>query len=106
MRTAPIGCSVSFEPIARAAKKQQGISFVLIDMKTPGIEVHPILTLGDQHHVNSVTLTDVRVPVANRIGEENDGLDVCKRAAHARTHRHRRRRAVASAGRAAEAHCG
>ncbi len=69
-------CLVRTDP--RAAKKQQGISFMLIDMKTPGIEVHPILILGDQHHVNSVTLTDVRVPVANRIGEENDGWTYAK----------------------------
>ena len=47
-------------------------------MKTPGIEVHPILILGDQHHVNSVTMTDVRVPVANRIGEENEGWTYAK----------------------------
>ena len=63
---------------ARAIKKQQGISFLLIDMKTQGIEVHPILILGEQHHVNSVTLTDVRVPVANRIGEENEGWTYAK----------------------------
>ena len=69
-------CLVRTDP--RAAKKQQGISFVLIDMKTPGIEVHPILILGEQHHVNSVTLTDVRVPVANRIGEENEGWTYAK----------------------------
>ncbi len=61
-----------------ATKKQQGISFLLIDMKTPGIEVHPILILGGLHSVNSVTLTDVRVPVANRIGEENQGWTYAK----------------------------
>ncbi len=47
-------------------------------MKTPGIEVHPILILGEQHTVNSVTLTDVRVPVANRVGEENKGWTYAK----------------------------
>jgi len=63
---------------AHASKKQQGISFVLIDMKTPGIDVHPILTLGGEHAVNSVTLTDVRVPVSERIGEENEGWTYAK----------------------------
>ncbi len=63
---------------SHAPKKQQGISFVLIDMKTPGIEVHPFLILGDLHSVNSVTLTDVRVPVANRVGEENRGWTYAK----------------------------
>jgi alkylation response protein AidB-like acyl-CoA dehydrogenase len=69
-------CLVRTNPTA--GKKQQGISFLLIDMTTPGIEVHPILILGDQHTVNSVTLTDVRVPVANRIGEENNGWTYAK----------------------------
>ncbi len=60
------------------AKRQQGISFLLIDMKTPGIEVHPILILGEQHTVNSVTLTDVRVPTENLVGEENKGWTYAK----------------------------
>jgi alkylation response protein AidB-like acyl-CoA dehydrogenase len=47
-------------------------------MQTPGIAGHPILILGDIHSVNSVTLTDVRVPVANRIGEENRGWTYAK----------------------------
>jgi alkylation response protein AidB-like acyl-CoA dehydrogenase len=63
---------------AGARKKQEGISFLLIDMATPGIEVHPILILGEQHTVNAVTLTDVRVPVSNRIGEENRGWTYAK----------------------------
>ena len=63
---------------AGARKKQEGISFLLIDMKSAGIEVHPILILGEQHTVNSVTLTDVRVPVGNRIGEENRGWTYAK----------------------------
>jgi alkylation response protein AidB-like acyl-CoA dehydrogenase len=61
-----------------ATKRQSGISFLLIDMKTPGIEVHPILILGGLHTVNSVTLTDVKVPVANRVGAENDGWTYAK----------------------------
>jgi alkylation response protein AidB-like acyl-CoA dehydrogenase len=69
-------CLVRTDPAAPT--RQQGISFLLIDMRTPGIEVHPILILGDIHSVNSVTLTDVRVPVANRIGEENRGWTYAK----------------------------
>jgi alkylation response protein AidB-like acyl-CoA dehydrogenase len=69
-------CLVRTDP--HATKKQEGISFVLIDMKSPGIDVHPILILGEQHHVNSVTLTDVRVPVSNRVGEENRGWTYAK----------------------------
>jgi alkylation response protein AidB-like acyl-CoA dehydrogenase len=60
------------------SKRQEGISFLLIDMRSPGIEVHPILILGEQHTVNAVTLTDVRVPVANLIGEENRGWTYAK----------------------------
>lgn len=69
-------CLVRTDPVAPT--RQQGISFLLIDMQSPGIEVHPILILGDIHSVNSVTLTDVRVPVANRIGEENRGWTYAK----------------------------
>jgi alkylation response protein AidB-like acyl-CoA dehydrogenase len=69
-------CLVRTDP--RATKKQNGISFLLFDMKTPGVEVHPIITLGDQHAVNSVTLTDVRVPVEQRIGKENEGWTYAK----------------------------
>ncbi len=59
-------------------KPQQGISFVLIPMDTPGIEIRPLITLGGHHEVNQVFLTDVRVPQANRVGEENDGWTVAK----------------------------
>ena len=69
-------CLVRTDP--RATKKQNGISFLLFDMKTPGVEVHPIITLGDQHAVNSVTLTDVRVPVEQRVGNENEGWTYAK----------------------------
>lgn len=55
------------------AKKQDGISFMLIDMKSPGITIRPILTIGGDHEVNQVFFDDVRVPVANRIGEEGMG---------------------------------
>lgn len=59
-------------------KRQEGISFLLIDMDTPGIEVRPIATIGGDHDVNEVFFTDVRVPQANRIGEENKGWDCAK----------------------------
>jgi Acyl-CoA dehydrogenase, C-terminal domain len=61
-----------------AQKKQQGISFLLIDMKTPGVTVRPILTIDGHHHTNEVFLDNVRVPIANRIGEENKGWDYAK----------------------------
>ena len=67
-------------------KQQEGISFLLIDMKTPGITVRPIITLGGEHEVNEVWLEDVRVPMANRIYEENKGWTCAKfLLAHERT---------------------
>ncbi len=68
------------------AKAQEGISFLLIDMKTPGITVRPIITLGGEHEVNEVWLEDVIVPVENRIYEENKGWTCAKfLLAHERT---------------------
>ncbi|MEX2250286.1 MAG: acyl-CoA dehydrogenase family protein, partial [Parvibaculum sp.] len=58
---------------AHEEKKQEGISFLLIDMKTPGITVHPIITIDGKHALNSVTFENVRVPAENRIGEEGKG---------------------------------
>ena len=67
-------------------KAQEGISFLLIDMKTPGITVRPIITLGGEHEVNEVWLEDVRAPIANRIYEENKGWTCAKfLLAHERT---------------------
>jgi alkylation response protein AidB-like acyl-CoA dehydrogenase len=60
------------------AKKQKGITYLLMDMKTPGITVRPIITLDGVHHTNEVFFDNVRVPVANRIGEENKGWDYAK----------------------------
>jgi acyl-CoA dehydrogenase len=54
-------------------RQQDGISFILIDMKTPGITTRPILTIGGDHEVNQVFFDDVRVPVSNRVGEEGKG---------------------------------
>jgi len=59
-------------------KKQEGISFLLIDMKSPGVEVRPIITLDGEHEVNEVFFTDVRVPVENLVGEENKGWTCAK----------------------------
>ncbi len=67
-------------------KPQEGISFLLIDMKSPGITVKPIITLGGEHEVNEVWLDNVRVPVENRIHEENKGWTCAKfLLAHERT---------------------
>ncbi|MDP3668675.1 MAG: acyl-CoA dehydrogenase family protein [Telluria sp.] len=62
----------------REAKKQQGISFLLIDMATPGVEVRPIITLEGEHEVNEVFFTGVRVPVENLVGEEDKGWTCAK----------------------------
>lgn len=59
-------------------KKQLGISFLLIDMKTPGVTVRPIHTLDGNHIVNEVFLENVKVPVENLVGEENKGWDYAK----------------------------
>ena len=69
-----------------AAKKQEGISFLLIDMKSPGVTVRPIITLDGAHEVNEVWLEDVRVPVENRVHDENKGWTCAKfLLAHERT---------------------
>jgi alkylation response protein AidB-like acyl-CoA dehydrogenase len=60
------------------AKPQRGISFLLIDMKTPGVTVRPIITMDGAHEVNEVWLEDVRVPVDNLVGEENAGWTYAK----------------------------
>ena len=70
-----IFCLVRTDP---AARPQAGISFLLIDMRSPGITVRPIITIDGAHEVNDVFLDNVRVPVANRIGEENKGWNYAK----------------------------
>jgi len=60
------------------AKFQEGISFLLIDMNQPGIEVKPIRTMDGSQEINTVYLTDVKVPVEDRIGEENKGWTYAK----------------------------
>jgi alkylation response protein AidB-like acyl-CoA dehydrogenase len=69
-------CLVRTNP--QAAKRQEGISFLLIDMQTPGITVRPIISIDGTHHLNEVFFDDVRVPASMRIYEENKGWDVAK----------------------------
>ena len=67
-------------------KKQDGISFLLIDMKSPGVKVNPIVSIDNHHSLNEVEFNDVRVPVANRIGEQDKGWTYAKALlAHERT---------------------
>ena len=62
----------------QSERRQEGISFLLVDMTSPGIEVRPIITLDGGHEVNEVFFSDVRVPVANLVGEENRGWTYAK----------------------------
>ena len=62
----------------RAAKPQAGISFLLIEMKTPGITVRPITTMDGGQEINEVWFEDVRVPLENLVGEENRGWTYAK----------------------------
>jgi acyl-CoA dehydrogenase len=59
-------------------KPQAGITFVLLEMATPGITVRPIITLAGEHEVNQVFFDNVRVPKSGRLGAENDGWTVAK----------------------------
>ncbi|MDM7464209.1 acyl-CoA dehydrogenase family protein [Tepidimonas taiwanensis] len=62
----------------RDAKPQEGISFLLIDLDSPGVEVRPIITLDGEHEVNEVFLTSVRVPLDRLVGQENQGWTIAK----------------------------
>ena len=55
------------------APKHRGISYFLVDMKTPGIEVRPLINMLDEHSFNETYFTDVRVPADQMLGEENRG---------------------------------
>ncbi|HEY8027387.1 MAG TPA: acyl-CoA dehydrogenase family protein [Burkholderiaceae bacterium] len=70
-----IFCLVRTDP---DAKKQEGISFLLIDLCSPGVEVRPIITLDGDHEVNEVFFTDVHVPLQNLVGEEHRGWTCAK----------------------------
>jgi alkylation response protein AidB-like acyl-CoA dehydrogenase len=61
-----------------SGRKQDGISFLLIDMTTPGVTVSPIETIDGIHHLNEVHFDNARVPVANLIGEEGKGWTYAK----------------------------
>ena len=61
-----------------SGKKQEGISFLLFDMTSPGITIKPIITMEGGHEVNEVFFDDVRVPVENRIGEQHKGWTYAK----------------------------
>lgn len=60
------------------AKPQRGISFILVPMDSPGLTVSPIISMSGEHELNQVFFDDVRVPVANRVGPENEGWTVTK----------------------------
>lgn len=62
----------------QAPKKQMGISFLLLDLRLPGVTIRPIITLDQRHEVNEVFLDEVRVPVDCLVGAENAGWDVAK----------------------------
>jgi alkylation response protein AidB-like acyl-CoA dehydrogenase len=70
-----IFCLVRTDP---AAKQQEGISFLLIDMKTPGVTVRPIVTIDGGREVNEVFFDNVEVPAENLVGQENKGWDYAK----------------------------
>jgi alkylation response protein AidB-like acyl-CoA dehydrogenase len=70
-----IFCLVRTDP---AVRQQEGISFLLIDMKTPGVTVRPIPLLDGEHEVNEIWFDNVEVPVGNRIGAENKGWTYAK----------------------------
>ncbi len=61
-----------------ATKPQAGISFLLVDMDSPGIRVEPIITLAGDHEVNQVFIDDVEVPKNRLVGKENEGWTVAK----------------------------
>jgi alkylation response protein AidB-like acyl-CoA dehydrogenase len=70
-----IFCLVRTDP---NVKSQEGITFLLIDMKSPGITVKPIIVLDGAREVNEVFFDNVKVPVENRVGEENKGWTYAK----------------------------
>ncbi|MEH6581144.1 MAG: acyl-CoA dehydrogenase family protein [Halioglobus sp.] len=61
-----------------SGRPQQGISFLLIDMATPGVSVEPIITMAGDHEVNQVFFDNVKVPMENRVGEEGQGWEIAK----------------------------
>jgi alkylation response protein AidB-like acyl-CoA dehydrogenase len=70
-----IFCLVRTDP---TVKKQEGISFLLIDMHSPGVTVRPLILYDEEHEVNEVFFDDVEVPVENLVGEEGRGWTYAK----------------------------
>ena len=70
-----IFCLVRTDPDARP---QAGISFLLVDLHSPGITIRPIMSMDGRHDLNEVLFEEVRVPVADRVGEENGGWTIAK----------------------------
>jgi alkylation response protein AidB-like acyl-CoA dehydrogenase len=62
----------------KTGRKQEGITFLLLPMSTPGLDVRPIISISGDHELNHVFFDDVRVPVENRVGDEDDGWQVAK----------------------------
>jgi alkylation response protein AidB-like acyl-CoA dehydrogenase len=62
----------------KSGKPQAGITFLLIDMKTPGVSIKPIVTIDGLHHTNALFFDNVRVPASNRVGEEGAGWKIAK----------------------------
>jgi alkylation response protein AidB-like acyl-CoA dehydrogenase len=71
-----IFCLVRTDPTVE--KRQEGISFLLVDMKSPGITVRPLILMDGAHHVNEVFFDDVRVPAENLVHKEGEGWTVAK----------------------------
>lgn len=61
-----------------SGKKQEGISFVLIDLKAPGVTIKPILSIDGTHEFNQTFFDDVRIPVSDRVGAEGEGWEIAK----------------------------
>ena len=61
-----------------SGKRQHGITLLLVDLASPGIEIRPIVKFEDVHEVNQVTFDEVRVPVDQRVGDEHQGWTVAK----------------------------
>ena len=88
-----------------AGKRQEGITFLLIDMTQPGITVQPIKTFDGSTEINDVFLEDVKVPVANRVGEEDKGWTYAKYLLGHETDQHCRCRAFEGADQASQDDC-
>lgn len=71
-------CMFALVRTARKEKPQEGITFLLIEMDSPGISIQPIVTLDGEHEFNEVVFDGVRVPIENRVGKEDDGWTVAK----------------------------